>query len=53
MLVRKFFKLYSSNPNYNFVRFVLTVGIGIVLGLVYINQGKLDERGTDVATVQT
>lgn len=30
--------MICTSPAADFVRFVLTVGIGIVLGLVYINQ---------------
>ncbi|KAL4427934.1 hypothetical protein ABPG75_002023 [Micractinium tetrahymenae] len=54
VVTQKWFKLYWRNPNYNFVRFIMTICIALILGLVYLNQGKLGNSGdtVDVSTVQ-
>ncbi|KAI3428353.1 hypothetical protein D9Q98_006733 [Chlorella vulgaris] len=52
VLTQKFFKIYWRSPNYNFVRFLMTLMIAIILGLVYLGEGDLDPAGADVATVQ-
>lgn len=40
MLLQKFLTLYWRNANYNFVRFTMTVVIGVILGLVYQGQAR-------------
>ena len=36
----------------DFVRLVVTTGVALIYGLTYINQGKLDPNGVEIATVQ-
>jgi ABC-type multidrug transport system ATPase subunit/ABC-type multidrug transport system permease subunit len=53
MLLHKFFIQYWRNPNYNAVRFFMTTCIGLILGLVYLNQGDLTSgEEASVSTVQ-
>ncbi|KAL4442124.1 hypothetical protein ABPG77_011385 [Micractinium sp. CCAP 211/92] len=54
VITHKWFLLYWRNPNYNFVRFAMTICIALILGLVYLNQGRLGDSGdtVDVSTVQ-
>jgi hypothetical protein len=42
VLTQKFFKIYWRSPNYNFVRFLMTLMIAIILGLVYLGEVSLD-----------
>lgn len=47
--------LCRRNPNYNFVRFAMTICIALILGLVYLNQarGPLGGAGREGAGGQT
>lgn len=54
-LLRKYFAYYWRAPHYNFVRLFMTVIIGLIYGITYLNQGKKLAPGappTDVSTVQ-
>ena len=36
----------------DFVRLIFTVMVAIIYGITYLNEGKLDEDGVTIATVQ-
>lgn len=55
MLLKKFIILYWRNPNYNFVRIIMTIAIAVVYGITYINQGDIPKAPgttTSIANVQ-
>ncbi|GAB4819215.1 hypothetical protein N2152v2_006261 [Parachlorella kessleri] len=51
-LIKRFFAIYWRSPQYNYVRLVMSLLVSLFYGITYINEGKLDESGVGISTVQ-